>query len=69
MMFFTPTLTTSVLVVALQRFVEGQFNVVVMFTIVGALSQLKKSVLAIADATERYNDFLKSYENYNIFLD
>ena len=40
-----------------------------MFTIIGALSQLKRPILAVAETTERYTEFRRSYDNMKIFLD
>ena len=64
MMFFTPTLATSLLVMALQRFIEKDFDVVQIFTVISALAQLKRPILTIAEATDKYADYKKSYRNY-----
>jgi ABC-type multidrug transport system fused ATPase/permease subunit len=67
-LLFSPTLATSLLIIGIDRAVGGNFDVVVMYTVIGALGSLRKPILAVSEAVDRYNDFKKSYQNYNILL-
>jgi ABC-type multidrug transport system fused ATPase/permease subunit len=68
-MFFSPSLATSLVLIFVQRAVTGSFDVVIMFSIISALSQLRKPLLALTEVIERYADFKKSYSNFCVFFE
>ena len=67
-LLFSPSLATSLIIIAVQRFLAGSFDVIIMYTIISALVSLRKPVVAIAEGFERFTEFKKSYENYTILL-
>lgn len=68
MMYFTPTLATSLILMWVPSAISGSFDVVIMYAVISALTQLRKPLLALTEFLEKRAEFKRSYQNFCTFL-